>query len=128
MLLKPLYQTDEVEAQVVTWRGDGSFFDRFQADGAGLGLDMAAPALAGSAFDAEVVWWCRGGCVQPIVVPVVHPLLAHVVWSVCGNVYERRCKLIVAFWVSFAKTSLGKSERDLNLKHLCFTSRQTQLQ
>jgi hypothetical protein len=58
MLLKPLDQADEVEAQMVTWRGDGSFFDRFQADGAGLGLDMAAFALAGGAFDPEVVWRC----------------------------------------------------------------------
>jgi hypothetical protein len=57
MLLKPLYQADKVEAQVVTWRGDGSFFDRFQADGAGFGLDIAAFALARGAFDAEVVWW-----------------------------------------------------------------------
>jgi hypothetical protein len=58
MLLKPLYQADEVEAQVVAGRGNGSFFDRFQTDGAGLGLDMAAFALAGGAFDAEIVWWC----------------------------------------------------------------------
>ena len=57
MLLKPLNQADEVEAQMVAWRCDGSFFDGFQTDGAGLGLDMAAFALAGGAFDAEVVWW-----------------------------------------------------------------------
>lgn len=58
MFLKPLDQADKVEAQVITWRGDGSFFDRFQTDGAGLGLDMAAFALAGGAFDAEVIWQC----------------------------------------------------------------------
>lgn len=58
MLLEPLYQAYEVETQVITWCGDGSFFDRFQADGAIFGLDMAALALAGGAFDAEVVWRC----------------------------------------------------------------------
>ena len=58
MLLEPLYEADEVETQVVAWRCDGSFFDRFQTDGAGFGLDMAAFALVGGAFDAEVVWWC----------------------------------------------------------------------
>ena len=78
MLLEPLYQADEVEAQVITWCGNGALFDRFQADGTGLGLDMAAFALAGGAFDAEVVWRRWGGCVQPIVLSVVHPLLAHV--------------------------------------------------
>ena len=57
MLLKPLYQADEIEAQVVTWRGDGSFLDRFQADGAGFRLDIAAFALARGTFDAEVVGW-----------------------------------------------------------------------
>lgn len=59
VLLQPLDQADEVEAQVVTWCGDGSFFDRFQADGAGLRLDMAAftlgTGLAGGAFDVEIV-------------------------------------------------------------------------
>ena len=60
MLLKPLYQANEVKTQMITWRGDGSLFDRFQADGAGLGLvlDMAAFTLAGGAFYAEVVWRC----------------------------------------------------------------------
>ena len=61
MLLKPLHEADEVEAQVVAGCCDGAFLNRFQTDGAGFGLDMAAFAfvfvLAGGAFDAEIV--CR---------------------------------------------------------------------
>jgi len=57
MLLKPLYQADEVEAQVVARRCDGSFLYCFQANGAGFGLDITAFALGGGAFDTEVVWW-----------------------------------------------------------------------
>ena len=58
MLLKPLHEADEVEAQVVAGCCDGAFLNRFQTDGAGFGLDMAAFAfaLAGGAFDAEIVW------------------------------------------------------------------------
>jgi hypothetical protein len=58
MLLKPLYEADEVEVQVVAGCCDGAFLDCFQTDGAGFRLDMAAFALAGSTLDAEVVWRC----------------------------------------------------------------------
>lgn len=75
VFLQPLDQADKIEAQVVARRCDGSFLDRFEANSARFGLDMA---LCSGSFDFEVVWWW-GWWLQPIFVAVVHPLLVHMV-------------------------------------------------
>jgi hypothetical protein len=64
VLLQPLYQAYEVEAEVVAWGCYSALVDCFEADGAGFGfgwsevLLLALQGGGGGAFDLEVIWRC----------------------------------------------------------------------
>ena len=64
VLLEPLHQADEVEAEVVAGGCYGALVDCFEADGAGFGfgwgvvLLLALQGGGGGAFDLEIIWRC----------------------------------------------------------------------